>query len=214
MQKKILLAAFIGLIVATQSNAQIKKGAILLGGQLGFSYSDNNSGVGDDTKTTSFNFSPAVGKAIKENLVIGVDLNFVAGSSKTGSSSQTSPKTYGAGFFARQYKNLGKGFYFFGQGRAGFNYNQTTSTYNNTIPPVSQNYTGYNIGLTVYPGVSYAVSNKFQLEMALNNLAYLQYTHSKQTETYNPDIKSDNFQLGSSLSSLSGLVIGFRFLLN
>jgi hypothetical protein len=117
--------------------------------------------------------------------------------------------------FLRKYKELGKGFYLFGQARAGGYYDNRD--FNSTQFPSSSNtIKGYSIQLAVYPGLAYGISKKFQLETGFNNLAYLQFDHSKATYPGNtsPTSISNGVSLGSSLSNFSGLTIGFRVLLN
>jgi hypothetical protein len=101
MQKKILLSFFSVVIMAFLAAAQIKKGAILLGGQLGFSTQKTQTQNFPDTKISSINISPAYGKAIKDNLVTGVDV-FI-GYNKYQSIYAADKRTqndYGLGFFA------------------------------------------------------------------------------------------------------------------
>jgi hypothetical protein len=215
MQKKILLAVIICLMI-TAANAQIKKGAFFLGGQLGFSTQNtkNDQSITFQSKNNVINFSPSFGKAIRENLVVGADVNFGYNKNETNNNTQ---KTiiWGIGFFARKYKELGKGFYLFGQSRAGVNF-YTQDIYDKQQAANNTEGNGYTIQLAVYPGVSYSVSSKLQLEAGFNNLVYVQYDHTKQhiLVPSDPISKTDAFSLGSSLSNFSGLTVGFRVLLN
>jgi hypothetical protein len=67
MQKKLLLVIAIYIFVISV-DAQIKKGAVLLGGQIGFLTDKQVNNQGNppvpDEKNTSFNFSPAFGKTV------------------------------------------------------------------------------------------------------------------------------------------------------
>ncbi len=118
MKRKFLLFIVLFSIVFSRSYAQISKGSIFLGGQINFT-SYSISGM-NSQKSNSFTFSPAIGKAIKDNMVVGVDITYahVQGDQDTVPLNETTD-VFGAGVFMRRYVPLGKGFYVFGQGRFG-----------------------------------------------------------------------------------------------
>jgi len=221
MQKKILLGFFSVCMMTAGLHAQIKKGAIFLGGQIGFSTNKTNNEQTSpvnppyDTKSTNFAFSPVFGKAVKDNLIVGADIKYVNNKYQTDYPQDQKTNSYGLGFFVRKYKDLGKGFYLFGQARAGASYN--TQKYYNTVTTVANSLTkGYTIQLAIYPGIAYSVSSRLQLEAGFDNLGFLEFDHSR--ETFPPTAGSyavtNGFSAGSSLSSFSGFTIGFRYILN
>lgn len=207
MQKRILFSTLILLVITATVNGQIKKGAVLLGGQLGFSASTNEPNNFPKSTTTGLNLSPAFGKAVKDNLIVGVDVLYVYTKNEN-DPNVSKTNAYGAGFFIRKYKQFAKDFYLFGQGRVGGQY--SSSKYYSTQQPGSNEGKGYSIGIGVYPGIAYAVTNKLQLEAGFNNLVAIQYSHT----TDDTNSKSSNFGFSSTLSSLAGLTFGFRVLLN
>lgn len=207
MQKKTLPAILIASLFAYHAGAQIKKGATLLGGQIGFSTSKTtyDQGIPSQRTSNAANFSPAFGKAIKENLVIGGDITF--GYNNIKSAQSQTVNSYGLGFFVREYRPLGKNFYAFLQERVGGYYNRTTIDNQNSP---SQLLKGYGAQIGFYPGIAYSVTSTFQIEAGFNNLAYLQFDHSSTLGS-----SSNSFALGTSLSSSNaGITLGFRFLLN
>ena len=215
MQKKILLTVILICFVATAVDAQIKKGATLLGGQFGFSSQKNQSDFQNmESKSLGYNVSPAFGKAIKENLVVGGDITFAYNKNEPYNTLTQRSFNYGAGLFVRQYKNLGKDFYLFIQYRLGAGYG-STRTKDDMQPMNDAKSKSYSVEAAIYPGIAYSISKKIQLEGGLNNLGYIQYSHSNQ-RSGNPGYtyKGNNFSLGSSLSNFGGLTIGFRVLLN
>ena len=215
MQKRILLAVFT-VTVATAVNAQIKKGALLLGGQLSFSSQKNESTASGQTGSASnyFNISPAFGKAIKENLLIGADIAFSHGKNELSAVQEQVSNTYGAGFFIRKYKELGKGFYLFGQARVGGGHGQQVYA-DLTSPNNAATVKSLYLQLALYPGVSYTLSRKLQVEAGFNNLALIGYQHTKQTSPNTAaDFSSNHLTASSSLSSFAGPTIGFQVLLN
>ncbi|MBS1667909.1 MAG: hypothetical protein JST58_11085 [Bacteroidetes bacterium] len=223
MKIKILLSAFIALIIFSQkTNAQIDKGTIWLGGQVSFSTNNAQTlnGTSYSSKSNSLILAPAVGIAVKNNLIEGVDVLYqhisYSNNLDTFPSNNSYSNNYGIGFFVRKYASLGKGFYLFGQGRLGTTYLTQNSGQGNANSSSSSK--GFNIGLGFYPGIAYQVSKRFQLETGFNNVFVMQYqyTDSKQTNTGSSpyESKSNSFSVGSSLSNLSSFTLGFRYLIS
>lgn len=215
MSKRILLALVVCSVV-TSVSAQIKKGAILLGGDLGFSLQNSkisiNGNAGNNNNDTYINVSPVFGRAIKENLVAGFDLTYSYNKAETAYPVQKT-HAYGVGVFLRKYKELGKGFYLFGQSRIGGTYNNVDNVYDQSQPVTEYKSKGYSAAINIYPGVCYSLNRKWQLETGFNNIANLSFNHL-QTDNSGATTVSNSFGLSSSLSTLSGFVLGFRFLLN
>lgn len=211
--KKILLAVTVS-VFACSADAQIKKGSIFLGGDIGGSTQTTKSGDITTNKQNGLNISPVFGKAIKENLVLGV--NAGAGIYKNDDPSTPSDeyktKSYGVGIFLRKYKNIGaSGFYLFAQGGLGVGY------YNEKQ---EGGYTTYNdlkrtsVGINAYPGISYAVSKKLHLETGFANLLSLGYFHeTRKVATPIITSKTNGFNISSSLNNISSLYLGFRLLI-
>lgn len=212
--KKTQLLFLVSIFLITVSNAQINKGAVLLGADL-YGYTEKTtSTLGSDAEIKYLLISPMAGFAIKENLVIGGDLTFGFSEfdNPVGSYDNKS-NAYGAGFFIRKYKPVGKnGFYIFAQGRLGGLYEK-----NEQISTVQSDITKrYAVGISIYPGVSYSISKKFHLEAGLANLLNIQYrTEKREAEgIVNKTDKTKRIELNSSLSGFSNIFAGFRVLLN
>ena len=189
-----------------------------MGGDVWFSSykSTNTINNFNNNKQTGLNISPAFGKAIKENLIGGFDLRF--GYYKTnndGNANITTNKSYGVGFFVRKYKPLGKSdFSVFIQGRLGADYITRVQNYNTND---KDDYKEYNIGANLYPGISYTISKRLQIETGFNNVVGIGYSSGKGEVTgQSPRSYSQKgFSISSSLNSLnSALSFGFRLLLN
>jgi hypothetical protein len=216
------------LLFAIFSQAQIKQGQVLLGGNIGFlkqTSSPISSANDGQTNQTNILLNPSFGKAIKENLVLGFDLDYSHAKMESEYAPGPPPQnfimksdTYGAGIFLRRYKSLGNGFYLFMQGRLGGDYTTQNNDYisvNSTIIELKR----YNFSLGFFPGISYAISKKVQLETGFQNLVYAQYDNERQTiqQALGGSVssyRSNSFSLSTSLSnSLSGFVVGFRVLM-
>ena len=206
MKRKFCLV-FMGaasMLAINSASAQIAKGSVMLGGNVGFNTSKNEAFGTTVRKENSFYISPAVGVAIKENLFVGGDLAYRSNTQENNGAGKTTNNGFGIGAFVRQYKNLGKsGFYLFGQGRLGADITHVKSgstTTNN----------GFAIGLGLTPGISYAVNSKLHLETSLANLFSVGYNSSKNKGA---DIKSNSFSADVNLGSLQQWNVGIRFIL-
>lgn len=216
MKKKIYLPAIVIAFFVIPSFAQIKKGAIFLGGDIGGStqkatYSNST----DVSKQNGLNISPVYGKAIKENLVLGLSASInIYNNKSTGSGSEVKQNSYGAAVFIRKYKPIGKsGFSLFAQGDLGYSYSNSKNN------PQSTNYSinkRNNVGINLFPGISYTISRKLQLETGLANLLSLNYTTQKQDNggAIPYSTKANGFSFGSSIDGTSLVYIGFRLLIN
>lgn len=208
------------ILVTFSSNAQIKKNATLLGGQL-FYYSDKYKL--DNSKTQqieSATIGVSIGKAFKENSVIGINFNYSPikqSNFYTGFDTTTTKlKSFNIGAFYREYRRLAKDFYFFSEiSGAAIIANQTTS-YMQTSGDVKSTQRGGFISIT--PGVSYPLFKKVQLEVTIPNILSMQYLVTR--------INSDNQQVKNSkdeqilfysnlanTTPLGFLGVGFRFIL-
>jgi hypothetical protein len=209
MQFKISLVVSF-LLVAMSASAQINQGAILIGGNLSFSREESNS---FQQMANRFTFSPAIGKAIKENLIVGVDLTYSRQKSYGVGNSffNFNSKTYGGGIFLRSYKVVAKNFYLFGQGRIGTYFQQDEET-NNTS---SRKSATLGINIAIYPGIAYEITKKLQLEAGFPELFYVGYTSGRST--YNPGSgpnRTRGFGVSTSLTNGTPLSIGMRLLIN
>jgi hypothetical protein len=218
MKKFTFLFFIVSFIFTLTVNAQITKGSIFLGGDIGGSTQTtkrNGTKVGSQDGLT---ISPVFGKAIKENLILGGDVGFNLYENNNNPNSTTfsgqKNNSYGAGIFLRKYKPIGKSsFSMFLQGRVGVNYNSIE--YSNPSSNFDKT-KRYTVGVSVYPGISYTVSKRLQLETGFNNLLGLNYfTEKREVGGGFPYTdKTNGISISSSLNNLSSLYLGFRVLIN
>lgn len=210
---------FLLTLIATASfvNAQIKKDAVLLGGQLSYNNASNQySATQPEQKTSGAYANVNVGKVYKDNHVVGITVGYSRGNSESnyGAGYRTSKSdSYNAGVFYRQYKSLGKDFYFFGALNAGYFGNIINDVYTD-YPGKKYKSTenGARLGLT--PGLSYAICKKLQLEILLPDLISLRYSDQKNTYPL-VSTKARSFYANTSLSgsAVNSLGIGFQLVL-
>ncbi|MEO8819217.1 MAG: hypothetical protein ABI267_04965 [Ginsengibacter sp.] len=217
MKSKITIL-FISFFYCSQFvNAQITKGSILLGGAASFSHTDyhyvpNNI---NDQIGNGGNIYISGGKAVSENSVTGVNLQFgSANYSYNGSLAQKQKSiNYGAGVFYRKYKTLAKDFYFFLEGDLGYSYSRQKQI-DSTGNELSKN-TQFSVALSLLPGISYKVLKNLNLEVTLPNMFSLQYSDAKiNNGTSAPPSKSNYIGFTSNLNAslLQNLFVGFRLI--
>jgi hypothetical protein len=215
---KKLYLSFSLLFIGLLSQAQISKGTILLGGDFGFGTSSDKSTTdgttpvipSTTTKNSQFSLYPSIGKAIKDNLVIGVDLGI--GYSSQNSNPSYKENDYGFGVFMRNYKYLGSRFYFFVETTLGFSYSDYTQD-DSTTYPNHEDSKSYGISLGLSPGLAFSLSRKWQLEAEFPSVLSAEYYYSKINYLYLPQgvqqSQPDQHQAGSEFSINSSLASNF-----
>lgn len=209
---KKTFALFTTVLSVTISNAQLHKGTILLGGDLVASTYKTKDGASEYT-AGGFGLSPVFAVAIKDNKFFGGSLSYGHYESNQPTPFLTSTgNSYGASLFYRYCKPVLSKIYAFVQAGIPFIHAKNEFTQ-------SQDYyyteKSFSVGLSVTPGVSVGVLKKMFLEAGFNNVASLNYQHSKTTGVNsgnNIDRSSNGFHFSSSLGSFThNLYFGFRF---
>lgn len=206
--KKCLLLSIAAIVLASFANAQITKGSLFIGGQI--SGYTNKNGTGSSSQTqSSFYVSPSVGTAIRQNLVLGVDLLYGHSKNENGLNPDTKGNAFGGGVFLRKYVPIVNKFYFFLQGRAGYSHEKSKGGSGSfTFSSESNN---FNLGL--YPGVSYALTKALHIEAGFNNLALLSYSHATSKQTGFPTQNSSSNLSFSTGVSGTNLSFALRFII-
>jgi len=192
-------------------NAQVKKGTILLGGQISFNdVKVSSPGNQVEQKNKNSNFIVSIGKAFKENTVWGAELLYGSGSlASPNNNYMAKSRSYGGGIYFRKYKTIAKDLYFFADVSAGYNFGKTTmqdNLANNNL--ISRSHNG---AIALMPGISYQIFKSLHIEVTIPNVAALQYSHSTNPSQISAATqKSFSFSSNLSSSSLSLLGVGFR----
>jgi hypothetical protein len=205
--ERITLTTIAILLFASITHAQITKGSTFIGGQISFSKSKSESGT-NVQEGSSFSFSPAIGTAIKQNLIAGIDLNYGHWAYDNGVSPLQKSNNYGGGFFLRRYVPISNRFLFFAQGRAGYGHNKAES--NSTTYESSSE--SNSASLSLYPGVSFALSRVLYIETGFDNLAVLSYSHGTSKQTGSQDQISNNFSFSTGVAGTT-LSFALRFII-
>jgi hypothetical protein len=219
MKQKLLLNCIIALIFSSSAFAQFQKGDKILGLGLNFgtNKNENSTAVSSQVnRTFVVNVSTELGFAVNENRVHGFFINGGYGRSRYDfpsqpiNTSKTNNYNAGAGYFIRNYKPLGKSFFIFGDGRAGFNYSDQNYTSNTAEKGKS-----YGVQAAIYPGIAYKLNKRFLLEVRFADLVSLGYSKQESTNSANQKSEQNAFSFGSSLGAgyLKDISIGARWII-
>ena len=163
-----------------------------------------------------------MGKAIKDNLIFGIEFLYSNGKQDYNynptNNSHRKTERIGGGPFIRKYFILAKNFYAFGQSGLSYQHiDEHQTSYNGTTISTIYDGKGSEINLSLYPGISYSVTRKFFLDLALANLIAASYQDVKST--YNNSSQGINytntrsFGISTGLSGTTQFSIGARFIL-
>src|SRR5687768_15131500 len=75
--RKVYLLIFTAVLTTNFVHAQIPKGSTWLGGSLGFYHSEDNTYSDEIAKYSSLSINPSIGKAIKDNTVLGLGVRYL-----------------------------------------------------------------------------------------------------------------------------------------
>jgi hypothetical protein len=215
MRTKILAALAILLTAATGTNAQITQGKYLLGGSVSY-YNTEDVQYNGSPATKTFISNVQIGKVFKQNKVAGLILSYTFADNGVATYKVNG---YSAGVFYRKYKPLTKGFYFFGEADAVYDYSKTTQG-KFEIGSDATSYTTNGGRISFVPGLSYAVGKKLQMELSMPNLFNISYQRVTDEKTFTNSqqiltSKANNFSANANLNAslVSNFAIGFKFLL-
>jgi hypothetical protein len=220
MNKVLLLTAIIAIFNLTTS-AQIKKGSILLGGQIFFDNQDANyTNTQNKQKNQVANFNISAGTALSENKVLGLSVTYSHYINDYVSSGlvnyNSNSDSYNFDVFYRVYKKLAKDFYFFGEMGAGyFGSNQTDINVPGNTNKTKYRTSGAELYLT--PGIAYRIYKKLHVELVIPQIAGTSYSVQKRNSlpVNLDDYKQNHFRFNTNLNSsfLNNIGLGFKFVL-
>jgi hypothetical protein len=218
MKQKVLFSLFFmcTFIVTTRAQ-QINKGSIWLGGNIGFNQNKTEyDNVTPGYKTQTLSLSPTIGKAVQENLIVGVNITYQKTKTTNigGTTGESNEKYYGGGIFVRRYVPVISRLYVFGD------LNIWARRYRSDGVPyagatVKTQTKGGESGVSLTPGISVGLTKKLHLETGFNSLLSTYYSKRKTTSNstgYN--YTNETFSAGFNLENKSTFYIGFRLLIN
>ena len=209
------------LLSAGAAQAQLSAGHILVGGDAG--YTSNHPDDQDatlDTKTTTGSFSPRIGYFIKDNLAIGLDIQYHGtkevkdenDTSVDGTVLKTTTTNTSAliGPFVRYYKPVGEKAAFFGHLNLGFGGEKQKTELSGRDKPTDaallpKDVKYGNVNVALRPGFAYFPTKHFGFELTTNAIA-LGYNNRKLKDLASgqkaEDFTSNGFYAQADLRSL------------
>lgn len=167
--KKMIVVAVLGLFGTQFANAQVKKGNVLVGGNVGFSTNTvEQDGAAGKQTNTAFNISPKAGYALSDKWMVGV---FVGTTFSTYKDELTEPDAesknnmIAPGVFVRNYHMLGEKVALFGEANVSYGFGSTKQ--NDT-----KVYENKEIQANIVPGISYFVNKRIVLEGVFGGINY------------------------------------------
>ncbi|MFT6055494.1 MAG: hypothetical protein ACJAS3_000793 [Roseivirga sp.] len=185
MKKSLLIMAL--MLFSTLGFAQITKGDIELGGNVGFykfQYPDNDY--------SSFTIAPRGGLFVSDLTSVGIILDY--GSSK---SNGFNSFFFEFGVYSRFHRMVTDNFYIFLQPSVSIG---TGSSENGANPETDLN----RFNISIAPGMTYFLSPKFALGMNVGSLYYSSSTNKNS----GVETKSNQYGLNLNLNSVS---LGFSY---
>lgn len=215
MKKKLLFTTIVIGTLTFSAAAQIEKGSLFLGGTIAIASDKIERPNGPTSENKGFVFNPAIGTAIRTNLVLGADIAY--GQMKEDYTTVAHRKTHmaGGGIFISKYYPLGRSVYLFGQSRAGYKSSWFKDEESTSFP--SQEAHENVVSLNLAPGISYGINNKFFLELGINDLLLVEYSSAETTSNNSSWPQEPNkrktFGLSTNLANSSSFTIGARFII-
>lgn len=204
--KKMIVLAVMGLFGTQFAKAQVAKGDILVGGNVGINTVSHkaNDAIDDKATATSFSISPKVGYALSDTWMIGVFAGTEFNTTKTetaGVENKVNSNMITPGVFVRHYHVIGGSkFAFFGEANVGYGFGQTKQD-GTKVSSVS------GIDANIQPGISYFVTKCFVIEGVFGGINYMNTT----TEAEGTDIKSKTSAFDFQFTKQFNLGVSFLF---
>ena len=220
MQKKSTILILL-IVLTSVANAQFTKGQKVLGGNIGFAVGKSESSDNFTSSQNSFTINPSFAKFTKSNQLCGIGMGYGYSRQKSESpnnaqNSYIINQTIGVNVFSQRLYSMAKKLYFTLNTPAsiyymfGKNIVKSSNSINESMGK------GYSINLSLAPGVSYQLNNRWLFDAYLSNLVNVGFSHNQsKSSTSNYKTKSNNFGISSSLSNtnLGNIGLGFRYLL-
>lgn len=224
MKKLIIIPTL--LFTAGIYKAQTSKGNFMLGGNVGYSF---NQTMNNDTTParhhtenagSNFNGGLSGGYFIKDNIAVGVIVNYSNNSSRSQNLQMGGTQLFinqndysndmvSGGMFLRQYKILGQSrFALFYQVNAtygiGTSLTRQQSSFNGAITESVYRGRSSVLSVNVYPGLTYFVTKRIGIEATLGSVGY---SYMKDNNNRSSGLSSErttqNLNVNFALSSLS-----------
>lgn len=174
------------------------------GGSINLSTTHSTDEIGTtttvDAKSFSTGISPAVGMFLSDKLAIGLELNTGFSKRETGVDTKTITKTtyFGVSPFVKYYMVKWNKLSLYGQGtmRTGFSTTNIESGLTETESKTT------SIGFSVFPGLSYDLSDKLSLQTSLNFLGLSCIYNVEKDDDFDAKTSYTSFGLNADMDNI------------
>lgn len=187
----------------------IEKGTWNIRGSASISFQNNESisnqfETSNENTINSYSIAPSFGYTLKDNLMIGIGLQYLhqknegssIGFGNPGNSKATN-NSIGLTPYIRGYKGIGKQLALYLQGEAGYNHFWGTNVQNGQNG--NNDSTGNNLFVGMRPGITYFLGRKLAIEASYGSLGYSYTERKNDNGTYS---KNNSFNLNLNTSDL------------
>jgi len=174
---------------------------VFVGGNVGFNNSKTELDGPNLQKVSNFSLglTPRVGKFLSDKLAIGLALDISLSGNKTSNNYEILSRTssFGVSPYLRYYALRWNKVSVFGHGGVGLSF---TNEHEEMDGVTHEGPKGTKVYFTVYPGLSYDISEKFSLESSINilSLGYSYYVTKEGSVTNKKSI----FNIGAGLNNI------------
>lgn len=206
---KILILTLAALTIVIASSAQINKGAILVEGSMSFDISEadvDGSGTNSGTiqETTQFAFRPQIGFFTSQSWQLGVGLGYNFNQSTIDdpldfADVKMTSNIFSINSYIRKYISINDKLFLTITGNVGYGFGKSKRDYQDDTYNTDTEADNYNIQVSIGPGLSYFVSNRWAITATFGQLYYF----------YNKIKVDDSFDSYESTNNNYGL--SFRF---
>mgnify|MGYP003575890801 CR=1 FL=1 len=204
-QNPFVIATACMLFISVISNAQIKQGEKMLGGNISFSnYNDETKDADNKYTDSRFNITPQLGFGLANNWVLGIQAGYNT-RKETEEETDWEGKTSGfsVGVFARKFKPFNEYCGIFGQGSFDYGFGKIEDSDSDLEDDDKFN----SISVQVPPGLYFYPTKKLIVEATFGQLGYT------ATKTTNDDDDYENKNNQFAISFLDGLSFGVKIIL-
>lgn len=169
---------------------------------LSTTHSKDESGTTttDDAKSFSTGISPVAGIFLSDKLAIGLELNTGFTKRETGVDTKTITKTtyFGLSPFVKYYMVKWNKLSLYGQGTMSTGFSKTNIE--SGLPETESKTT--SIGFSVYPGLSYDLSDKLSLQTSLNFLGLNCRYNVEKNDDFDVKTTYSSFGFGADMDNI------------
>jgi hypothetical protein len=196
--KKLLLSFTLLIGYSLSCHAQTNQGNLILGGQIFYASSNENTEGSERSYRTSI--LPNIGYLLADNIALGLGIGYENEKNSYGISGASNKSEYFViSPFGRIYVPLAENFKFFGHIAVPMRFGESTES--QPSADVTRDFSRKIIGLNLSPGFAFFPGSKIGLEFALNGL---EYSNRSVEDHLDEEVKSESgetFSIGTNFFS-------------